>query len=178
MLSLSRGHIGGKMRKRSIYSAKIPPSLYRKIVESMPVPCVDVVLKSGSRVFLFKRAYEPAKNKWWLIGGRILRGETFEEAVKRKVKEEVGIDAKVLKMIGVYEEFFVRSRFDGNAESKKNKNDGTHTLSICFVAEPIKKDFGFTLNEEYGDYKSIHKIEKGLDPYVKRVLRDSGIKFK
>ncbi|MBI3026874.1 NUDIX domain-containing protein [Candidatus Woesearchaeota archaeon] len=166
------------MLKRSIYRTKIPPSLYRKIVESMPVPCVDVVLKSGNRVFLFKRAYEPAKNKWWLIGGRILKGETFKEAVKRKVKEEVGIEAKLLKMIGVYEEFFVRSRFDGNEEGKKNKNNGTHTLSVCFVAEPIKKDFRFTLNNEYRDYKIINRIEKGLDPYVKRVLRDSGIKFK
>ena len=141
----------------------------------MPIPCIDVVLKSGKKVFLFKRAYEPAKNKWWFVGGRILRDETFEQAIKRKVKEEVGVDVNVVKMIGTYEEFFTTSRFDVNKKNKRKS--GTHTLSICFVAEPKRKDFKLMLNDEYSDYKIISKIEKNLDPYIKGVLKDSGLKL-
>lgn len=158
------------MRKKSTYRELIPLPLYRKIVELMPIPCVDVVLKSGNKVFLFKRSYEPAKGKWWLIGGRILRGETFREAAARKAREEIGVDVKVGKMIGAYEEFFSRSRFD-LSQGKK----GTHTLSICFVAEPKKKNFKLKFNEEYDGCKKISKIENKFDPYIKKVLEDSGV---
>lgn len=162
------------MPRKSIFDKeKIPLALYRKIVGLMPICCVDAVLKSGNKVFLFKRAYEPAKNKWWLIGGRISKGESLKDAAIRKVKEEAGIDVKILKMIGVYETFFPISRFDVDGRKR-----GTHTISVCFAVEPKKKNFKLRLNEEYIGYKTITRINKNLHPYIKKVLRDSGSNLK
>lgn len=161
------------LRKSFFNKKKIPLQLYRKIVSIMPICCVDAIFKSGNKVFLFKRAYEPAKNKWWLIGGRILKGESLRGAVIRKVKEEAGVDVRILKMIGVYETFFPISRFDSN-----NSKKGTHTISICFVVEPKKNNFKFRLNEEYSGYKTITKLNKNLHPYIKKVLMDSGLNLK
>jgi|SRR3989338_2125603 len=160
------------MRKKSISSkGNIPLLLYKKILGLMPIPCVDLVFKSGNDVYLFKRSYEPAKNEWWLVGGRINRWETFEEAAVRKAKEEIGVDVKIIKIIGVYEIFFPVNRFD--AKSIKTRQKGTHTIAIDFLVEPKHKDFKLSLNEEYKGYKIVKKIDDSLHPYVKKVLKDA-----
>lgn len=148
---------------------KIPARLYKKIVSLMPICCVDLVFLSEGKVYLFKRAYAPAKNKWWIIGGRILKGEKIKEAVLRKAKEEISVDIKIRKIIGVYEAFFGTNRFDTKA-----KKSGSHSISICFLVEPKRKNFKLRLNDEYKDFKAINKIDKNLHPLIQTVLKDSG----
>lgn len=153
---------------------RIPLSLYKKFVNFMPICCVDMVFNAGKKVYLFKRAYEPAKNEYWLIGGRILKGESLKDAVIRKAKEEVGVDVKITRRIGVYESFFKISRFD-----TKKKKYGAHAISICFLVQPKNKDFKLSLNDEYSDYKIIANNDKkekyNLHPYVQAVLRDGEV---
>ena len=157
------------MKKKYISESKnIPAGLYKKIVSLMPICCVDMVFWSKGKVFLFKRAYAPAKNKWWIIGGRILKGERLKDAVARKAKEEIGVDIKIRKIIGVYEAFFGTNRFDTKA-----KKSGAHSISICFLVEPKRKNFKLRLNDEYKDYKAINKIDKNLHPLIQTMLKDS-----
>ena len=156
------------MRKATSNKKLIPGALYKKIVELMPICCVDAVFKSGKDVYLFKRAYEPAKDKWWIIGGRILKGETLKKAMLRKAKEEIGIDAKIVKQIGVYETFMKKTRFD-----KGKKKLGSHSIAVCYVIEPKRKNFKLKLNEEYKGYKIIKRINNNLHPYIKKLLKDS-----
>src|SRR3989338_1307261 len=159
------------MKKKYIYESKnIPNGLYKKFVGLMPICCVDLVFWSQGKVYLFKRAYAPAKNKWWIIGGRILKGEKLKAAVARKAKEEVGVEIKIKKFIGVYEAFFGTSRFDTKA-----KKSGSHSISLCFLVEPKNKNFKLRLNSEYKGYKAINKIDRGLHPLMQKVLEDSGV---
>ena len=123
---------------------------------------------SKGKVYLFKRAYNPAKGKWWIVGGRILKGEKMEDAAARKAKEEIGVEVKIKKMIGVYEAFFSASRFD-----TRTQKHGAHSISICFLAEPKSRNFKFRLNDEYSGYKAISRIERKLDPMIRKVLIDS-----
>jgi len=165
------------MQKKSIFSkGSIPLPLYKKILGLMPICCVDMILKVGSKVILFKRAYEPAKNEWWLIGGRVNKWEKLRDAAIRKAKEEVGIDVKIIKTVGTYEIFFPVNRFD--AKNIKKEEKGTHTIAICFIVKPKKKDFKLKLNNEYTRYKAITKIENNFHPYIKTALKDSGINLK
>lgn len=136
----------------------------------MPICCVDAVFNVGKKVYLFKRTYEPAKNEYWLIGGRILKGESLKDSVIRKAKEEVGVDVEIIRMVGLYENFFKISRFD-----TKKKKYGAHAISVCFLVEPKNKDFKLSFNDEYFDYKIITKNDKNLHPYIQAVLRDSGV---
>jgi len=66
----------------------INPELYKKINETMPITAVDIILVKDGKFLLGKRNNKPVQNKWWLPGGRILKGELLKNAVKRKVKEE------------------------------------------------------------------------------------------
>jgi mutator protein MutT len=47
---------------------------------------------------------EKAKNergKWEIPGGSVEFGETFEQAIKREIKEELGIEIEVLELLGI-----------------------------------------------------------------------------
>lgn len=82
----------------------IPTNQYKDILNVLPILCVDIVARNSSGEYLLiKRKNEPKKGRWWVIGGRVLKGETLEQAVIRKVKEETGIKVKKMKPIGYFE---------------------------------------------------------------------------
>jgi len=82
----------------------IPQNIYAQIVRLMPIPCVDLLVKDeDGSVLLIKRANEPAKGQWWFPGGRVHFLETREQAAKRKLKEECGLEAFQMKEIGTYD---------------------------------------------------------------------------
>lgn len=87
----------------------IPARLYKKIVELVPIVCVDVILMYKGKCVLVKRADEPLKNHWWIIGGRAYKGEPTVETAKRKVKEEIGVDAYGFEKFGIYEDHYPKS---------------------------------------------------------------------
>ena len=83
----------------------IPRKKYSKILEILPILCVDIIIKnSDDQYLLIKRANEPLKNQWWVIGGRVFKGETLKEAAQRKVKEEVGLVSSKFNLAGFYED--------------------------------------------------------------------------
>ena len=70
----------------------------------MPIPCVDVVVSNASKkVLLIHRSDEPAKGKWWVVGGRIHKNESIVDAAIRKVREETGLEVEILKKLDFYE---------------------------------------------------------------------------
>lgn len=83
------------------------------MTEALPILCVDVVLRNPrGKYLLVKRANAPKKDQWWVVGGRVLKGETLEEAVVRKVKEETGITVTSLLHIGYFETVADTNPFD------------------------------------------------------------------
>lgn len=72
-----------------------------------PKPCTTVILRNTDGQYLFvERAVEPKKGYWDLPGGFVEAGETFEQAAKRELKEELGIELKELSYTGsFYDEY-------------------------------------------------------------------------
>ena len=65
------------------------------------IPCIGaVVFNEQGRLLLVKRANPPAQGKWSLPGGRLESGETSEDGVVREVREETGLDVKVVREVG------------------------------------------------------------------------------
>jgi 8-oxo-dGTP diphosphatase len=69
---------------------------------------LDPKLASGA-VFVFdggivlvQRAIEPSYGKWVFPGGYVDRGETLEGATVREVKEESGLDVRLVRMLNIY----------------------------------------------------------------------------
>jgi len=53
----------------------------------------------GVSVLLIQRKYEPFKNGWAIPGGFVLENESLEEAVKRELQEETGIEVNYLEQL-------------------------------------------------------------------------------
>jgi len=61
------------------------------------------VILQGDSVVLVERGREPLKGRWSLPGGVVEAGERIEDALRREVKEETGLDVEVIELIEVFE---------------------------------------------------------------------------
>lgn len=71
-----------------------------------PLLTVDAVIigKDGRSIILVKRLNPPFKDYYALPGGFVEVGERLEEALRREVREETGLEVEVEKVIGIYDE--------------------------------------------------------------------------
>ncbi len=97
---------------------------------------VDCVLVENGDVLMVLRDIEPFKGYWVLPGGHVEDRETVEEALKREMKEELGIEIEILDLVGVFSD---------------PKRDPRGTISIAFLARPL--DNNIRLNEEAREYR-------------------------
>ena len=75
---------------------------YLKIIQSLPISCVDIIIKNKNDEYLLVIKIEPLKNHYFLIGGRVYLNETLS-AAKRKLNEE--LNQNKFEFIGVYQDF-------------------------------------------------------------------------
>ena len=52
----------------------IPTELYARILQDMPIFCVDAIVLHHGKVLLVYRNNKPAQHLWWVPGGRVLKG--------------------------------------------------------------------------------------------------------
>ncbi|WP_309493371.1 NUDIX hydrolase [Candidatus Hecatella orcuttiae] len=70
---------------------------------SYPRVGVGALIRCGEQVLLVRRKFEPGKGLWSIPGGLVELGERLEEAVRREVKEETGLDVAIENLINVGE---------------------------------------------------------------------------
>jgi 8-oxo-dGTP diphosphatase len=56
---------------------------------------VSALIVRDGRVLMVRRGKEPFEGYWSLPGGRVEPGETPQEAVRREVREETGLEVEV-----------------------------------------------------------------------------------
>ena len=74
-----------------------------RIYPARPLVGVGAVVCDGRRVLLERRGQPPGLGSWSLPGGLIDVGETAEDAVRREVREECGIEVTVGPVLGIFE---------------------------------------------------------------------------
>lgn len=109
----------------------IDQNIYNNIHEKTIIACHDVFVRcthNGEQgLLLVKRLREPAKDVWWPIGGRILRGVPTEVSLSTKVKNECGLTLHNIHYLGVARTFFNGEPF--------GHNHGTDTLNLVYIAD-------------------------------------------
>jgi colanic acid biosynthesis protein WcaH len=147
----------------------LPQELYEQVVRLLPILCVDLAIErpSDGKFLLVKRGAEPAKGFYWPPGGRIFRGETFFAAAVRKAREETGLEAQPLGVLGVYNTFFPTSNWGSGV--------GTHTVNVCVHMRLVGGGEGgegaVELDGTCEEHVWVHPREKyHHDPYVQEIL--------
>ena len=85
-----------------------------------PALATDCVIHGrAGRVLLIRRKYGPCTGIYALPGGLVEIGETVEEACRREVREEAGVDIGALQLVGVY--------------SDPQRDPRGHTVSVAYL---------------------------------------------
>lgn len=124
-----------------------------------PLLAVDGLLVKEGKILLVKRAIEPFKGYWTLPGGRIEYGEEAESSLRREMKEELGIEARIKKLVGVY--------------SDPKRDPRAHTISIAYLIES-KSNKPIKLNFEAKEYKffSLNNLPKKIGFDHRKIIFD------
>jgi colanic acid biosynthesis protein WcaH len=78
---------------------------FLEVVERTPLVSIDLVVQDrAGRVLLGRRTREPAKNTWFVPGGRIRKNETLDAAFSRITAAELGapLARSQARLLGVY----------------------------------------------------------------------------
>lgn len=98
-----------------------------------PIPIVRLfVLDDQKRILLLQRSEGAGKGDWCLPGGKVPCGETVEDALRRELKEETGLDV-------------VSSRFLFLQDCLPAKEGEIQYLNLYFV---VTWNGSVTLNDE------------------------------
>jgi len=136
---------------------RIEPKHYDKIKKQMPLPCVDLLITHKDSLLLTLRNNEPGKDLWFTPGGRIYRNESLEEAVKRVLSMETGLQSINSTQISTMSHMWPE----------------VHTVTTYYRVEvdsdKVKPD------EQHRDHKWIDKTEDDLHPYIKEMIKNTGL---
>jgi 8-oxo-dGTP diphosphatase len=70
---------------------------------SRPFLGVGALIFEGGNLLLVERGKEPLKGYWSLPGGIVETGEKLEEAIRREVREETGLEVEPLSIFEIFE---------------------------------------------------------------------------
>jgi len=135
----------------------IPPKLYKQITASMPITSVEAMIVKGGALLLMKRKNSPAKGEWWLPGGMVRKGDTFEGTLLREVKEETGLDVGVVRFVGVYNRIFPER----------------HDITIVYLCGCKDQKAEVVMDSEHSEYRFFRELPERLHQYLLETIRDS-----
>lgn len=115
-----------------------PKEDYLHVIEHSQVISLDMIITNpDGKILLGKRNNEPAKNTWFVPGGRVYKNETFKDACRRISHGEFNRALSYDKEIGVYHHSY-NNNFD-------NEDCGTHYIVFAVA---INLDAPMTLCKE------------------------------
>src|SRR5947209_1242213 len=74
---------------------------YAAYYNPKPVACA-IPVDSDGRVILLRRGFDPGAGLWTFPGGFVDLGESVPDAARRETDEELGMEVRLDRLVGVY----------------------------------------------------------------------------
>jgi ADP-ribose pyrophosphatase YjhB (NUDIX family) len=144
-----------QQKKRVPREKWIAPALWRKILSSMPISCVDMICQNNNGAILFGwRIIKPYENRWALVGRRMLYRESLLQSAKR-ITSEYGLRCRRVHLVGVYPVYF------------PSRSDVSIALATPNVNEEPKID-----GVEFSDFSWFQEPPRGTGANYRRMVLD------
>lgn len=114
--------------------------------------CGGVVIYRGKILLLYK-SYKNKYEGWVLPKGTVEAGETYEDTALREVKEEAGVDAKIVKYVG-------KSQYSFNVPEDVVEKDVHWYLMMgdSYYSKPQREEF-FVDSGYYKYHEAYHLLK-------------------
>jgi 8-oxo-dGTP diphosphatase len=124
---------------RGCFDCKPPRGRFPKLASSReyperPVVGVGGVIIDDGRALLIRRGSEPLRGEWSIPGGTLELGESLQQGVARELREETGLEVRVLELIEVFDRIFAD---DGSLPLKREQRPRFHFVIVDYLCERI-----------------------------------------
>lgn len=95
----------------------IDDNRFIEIIDSTPLISIDLILEDREgRILLGKRINRPAKDYWFVPGGRIIKNEKIFDAIKRISSTELGTTILIsnAELLGAFDHIYSDNYFGKN----------------------------------------------------------------
>lgn len=99
-----------------------------------PVVGIGGVIIDQRRAVLIRRGTEPLLGEWSIPGGTLELGETLEEGVARELREETGLEVRILELIEVFDRIYPGN---GAAGANDKKSPRFHYVIADYLCERL-----------------------------------------
>jgi nucleoside triphosphatase len=128
-----------------------------------PTVVVSAVIRKNEKYLIVR---DGGFNFWRTPGGRVNWGEPIEKALKREMKEELGVDISIIRRLGFGEDFALRQELD----YKTHRNI---LYFLCETKSPIKKYQDGIRGKTQAKWVSSTQIAKikDMEPAFKEMIK-------
>lgn len=142
---------------------RVSEDVWETVVRNVPIPSVDLIVRTKGGILLARRQNEPAKGEWFVPGGRVQKGETLTDAVQRVAKKELGVQVRIEQELGAYDHLY--------AESDIPNSGGKHYVAHGYVVSPESESF--ELDSQHDQVRVFTEDElPPLHKYVQKYIDD------
>jgi ADP-ribose pyrophosphatase YjhB (NUDIX family) len=132
---------------------------------------VGAVVLDGDRVLLVRRGQAPSQGKWTIPGGLVDLGERLEDAARRELMEECGLEVRLLGLCGVIDRV-TRAPRPGSDDSAVRY----HYVIVDYVAEVAGGTLCCGSDAAEADWVPVGELDRydtteGLAAMVRRAVR-------
>ena len=140
---------------------------FRQLVANGVLIAFDLVCYDREgKVLLGLRRNAPAKNFWFVPGGRIHKNETLNSALGRISKDEIGVllSAGDVRLLGLYDHIYSENVF------------GDQSFNTQYIIIAVEyRNFDSALlpetNDQHNGFRFLHPHEILVDPAVHQMTR-------
>lgn len=164
---MSRFHVPhfeeiGRLNPKTSHD-RLPEALYSTALDYLVITCVDLAFVWERQLLLAQRTHYP-RQSWWLIGGRMVAGESPITAAQRKAAEEaqlMNLNVDRFQWIGAYSTCFAM-------RAQEPRQHGSHTVNLTYMVQLTDREQAqvqLSQAEYNSNYRwlAISEVERILD---------------